>query len=101
MLLSSLIILPLLVALALLMIKNDDTIRWTSLVASVALFFSSLLLLFKFDKSTPDLQMVEYFNWLPEYGISYYLGVDGISLFAGGVNCVTHTSRDWGQLEGD
>ncbi len=80
MFLSSLIILPLLVALALLFINDEKTIRWVSLVSGVALFVESLFLLKLFDKSSADLQLVEYVNWMPDYGIAYYLGVDGWSL---------------------
>lgn len=78
--LTSLIVLPLLCALILLFIKKENTVRWFSLFSSSALFLESLLLLKCFDKSSAELQLVEYYDWLPEYGISYYLGVDGWSL---------------------
>ncbi|MBY0383695.1 NADH-quinone oxidoreductase subunit M [bacterium] len=78
--LTSLIVLPLLCALILLFIKKENTVRWFSLLSSGALFLESLLLLNCFDKTSADLQLVEYYEWLPEYGISYYLGVDGWSL---------------------
>jgi NADH-quinone oxidoreductase subunit M len=80
MFLSSLIVLPLIVALALLFLKSEKLIRWVSLVGSGALFVESLILLPLFDKTSADLQLVEYANWLPDYGISYYLGVDGWSV---------------------
>lgn len=67
-------------ALALLFINDEKTIRWVSLVSGVALFVESLFLLKLFDKSSADLQLVEYVNWMPDYGIAYYLGVDGWSL---------------------
>lgn len=80
MFLSSLILLPLVVATVLLFIKDDKVIRWVSLLSGVALFVESLVLLKLFDKTSADLQLVEYANWLPDYGIAYYLGVDGWSL---------------------
>ncbi len=80
MFLSSLILLPLVVALVLLFINDEKIVRWVSLASAVALFVESLFLLKLFDKSSPDLQLVEYANWLPDYGIAYYLGVDGWSL---------------------
>jgi NADH-quinone oxidoreductase subunit M len=80
MFLSSLILLPLVVAFVLLFINDEKTVRWISLVSSIALFIESLFLLKLFDKTSPDLQLVEYANWLPDYGIAYYLGVDGWSL---------------------
>lgn len=78
--LTSLIVLPLLVAAVLLFLKTEKSIRWFSLLSSVALFVESLCLLDCFDKTTPDLQLVEYHNWLPDYGISYFVGVDGWSV---------------------
>jgi len=80
MLLSSLIVLPLLVALILVFVKNNEAVRRLSLVASIGLFLLSLGLLAGFDRGTADLQMTEYHTWMPAYGISYFLGVDGISL---------------------
>ncbi len=80
MFLSSLILLPLVVATVLLFIKDDKVIRWVSLLSGIALFVESLVLLKLFDKTSADLQLVEYANWLPDYGIAYYLGVDGWSL---------------------
>jgi NADH-quinone oxidoreductase subunit M len=49
---------------------------WTSLIT----FGLSLILWFRFDKSTADFQFVEEVSWLPEFGISYAMGVDGISV---------------------
>ena len=40
----------------------------------------SLPLWFRFDNGTAAMQFVERYNWLPSYGVSYYLGVDGFSL---------------------
>jgi len=44
-------------------------------------FGFSLGLLRFFDKSTPILQLTESFSWIPEFGINYSLGVDGLSLW--------------------
>ncbi len=35
----------------------------------------------RFDPTTGGMQMVEYAPWIADYGIHYYVGVDGISLF--------------------
>ena len=35
----------------------------------------------RFDPTTGGMQMVEYAPWITNYGIHYYVGVDGISLF--------------------
>ncbi len=34
----------------------------------------------RFDPASPDYQLVERYAWLPDFGISYHVGVDGISL---------------------
>jgi NADH-quinone oxidoreductase subunit M len=49
---------------------------WTSLVT----FLLSLLLWLDFDTRTADFQFVEQREWIPAFGITYYMGVDGISL---------------------
>jgi len=44
-------------------------------------FFLSLWLWFSFDMSNVGFQFIEMMPLIPSMGISYYLGVDGISLF--------------------
>jgi NAD(P)H-quinone oxidoreductase subunit 4 len=51
----------------------------TELVA-VATLAWSLWLLFNFDLSNPQFQFEEYLPWLPPLGLSYSLGLDGLSL---------------------
>lgn len=80
MLLSLLIFLPLVFALALLLWPQKSTIRQLALGFSLMEFLVSLILLQKFDSSTASLQMIEKSNWIERFGISYFLGVDGISL---------------------
>ncbi len=54
--------------------------RWTALWTSLIVFALSLVLWFKFDTSSAGFQFVEEAAWLPEWGISYKMGVDGISV---------------------
>ncbi len=57
-----------------------NAVRWIALIAaSVSLVFS-LIMLAMFDRSDSGMQLVETFRWLPDVGIEYYLGVDGISV---------------------
>ena len=49
-------------------------------VASFLGFLVSLPLAFQFDRAK-DFQFVERFSWIPDFGIQYHVGVDGISLF--------------------
>jgi NADH-quinone oxidoreductase subunit M len=51
-----------------------------TLVVSAATFALSLLLLRGFE-TVPGMQFEEVRRWLPEWGISYHLGVDGLSLW--------------------
>lgn len=44
-------------------------------------FLLSLWLWFSFDMNNPGMQFVELAPIIPDMGIAYYLGVDGISLF--------------------
>lgn len=57
-----------------------ETIKWTALGTSLVAFAASLLLWFGFDRANPDLQFVQQIAWIPSLGISYYVGVDGLSI---------------------
>ena len=77
--------LPLAGAILLLLIPNRDgsrnsAIRWLALVLSLAAFAVTLLIWARFDASSAAYQFVERYTWLPDFGISYHVGVDGISL---------------------
>ena len=47
---------------------------------SVLVFLETLLLWARFDPASADFQFVERHAWIPAFGISYFVGVDGISL---------------------
>jgi NADH-quinone oxidoreductase subunit M len=80
MLLSFVVLLPLLYALIVLAVPNK-AVRPVSLVLALAHFALSLVILANFDKNSAALQMVERIPWIPELGISYFLGIDGLSLW--------------------
>jgi len=54
--------------------------KYGALWTSVVTFLVSLVLWFQFDKSTAEFQFVAHLDWMPQFGISYHMGVDGISL---------------------
>jgi len=54
--------------------------RWLALAISLAVFAVSCLVWTGFNPNVPGFQMVEEASWIPQYGIAYRLGVDGISL---------------------
>jgi NADH-quinone oxidoreductase subunit M len=81
-LLTLLVALPTLGALAVLLVgrDRDALVRQIALVVSLITFAVSLVLWAAFDPASADFQFVERQTWLPEFGISYHVGVDGISL---------------------
>ena len=80
--LSILVFLPVLgaVLLACLDRKNHKLLKLVTLGVSLLEFLVSLPLWFQFDSQTAAMQFVERYNWLPQYGVSYYVGIDGFSL---------------------
>lgn len=81
MLLTALIFLPLLYALVVWTLPKVSWVRPVSLALSTAHFLLSLTILKKFDVTTEALQLVEKHPWIPQFGISYFVGIDGISLW--------------------
>jgi NADH-quinone oxidoreductase subunit M len=73
--------LPLVAGLAVLGIPNKKAVRITALVLSLADFALSLVVLMHFDGGSAQLQLVEKYAWMPAFGINYFVGVDGISLW--------------------
>jgi len=80
--LSTLIYFPLLGAVLLLFVNRraETFIKGFTLVFSLIEFAISLPLFFCFDEKASGMQFVEKVQWFPEWGISYSLGIDGISL---------------------
>lgn len=72
--------LPLAGAAVLLFMKNETNIRWTALLFTVVDFIVSLPLVCYFNTATHKMQFVERYSWIPSWNISYYMGIDGISV---------------------
>jgi NADH-quinone oxidoreductase subunit M len=53
--------------------------RWIALWTTLVTFVLSLILVWRFDPAQTDFQFVEKTSWLAS-GITYHMGVDGISL---------------------
>jgi NADH-quinone oxidoreductase subunit M len=60
--------------------ENKQGLKLATMIISLVEFFISLPLWFSFNGQTAAMQFVEHRDWLPAYGISYYVGVDGFSL---------------------
>lgn len=56
-------------------------IRPVALALGLLQFILSLSLFSNFDIGTANLQMVENYPWIPQFGINYFLGIDGISFW--------------------
>src|SRR3990172_739581 len=60
--------------------ENAGALRVVTLLFSIAEFVISLPLFSVFDSTTAAMQFVEDWWWVEAYGISYKVGIDGISL---------------------
>jgi NADH-quinone oxidoreductase subunit M len=77
--LSILTYFPLAACFVLPFLKNEKTVRVFSLLVGIAEVFLALPL-FRFSLTTPGYQFVEKIAWMPQWGLTYYMGMDGISL---------------------
>ncbi|RMF82027.1 MAG: NADH-quinone oxidoreductase subunit M [Chloroflexi bacterium] len=57
-----------------------ETIKWTAFGFSLATFIASILMLIAYDSGEAGLQLAERHDWLPQFNISYYVAVDGLSI---------------------
>ncbi|MDI2090533.1 complex I subunit 4 family protein [Commensalibacter oyaizuii] len=78
--------LPLLGALVIFLMRGSyeevaRTARWIALWTSIIVFGLSIVMWSEFDPTLPGYQFVYQSSWLSGFGVSYHVGVDGISLF--------------------
>ena len=80
--LSCLLWLPLAGALTVWLVPKDRPMaaRHLSLLVALACLALALVVFTAFDPTVKGPQFIERFVWIEPWGISYYLGVDGISL---------------------
>ncbi len=84
--LSLLIFFPLAGAVALAVVPyllriSDNSMKSVAVGLTLIEFVFSLLLFLRFDGSLSTIQFQEKIPWLADLGISYHLGVDGLSVF--------------------
>jgi NADH-quinone oxidoreductase subunit M len=81
--LTALVFLPAAGALlvALMPKTREDIAKVVGLVVALAELALAVVLLADFSAGTPGMQFVTNHNWISAFGISWHLGVDGISLF--------------------
>src|SRR5258708_14372323 len=80
-LLTALIFLPLLGSLFILMQREERAIWHFAFVFLLIPLALRFYVLAEFNPKVADYQFVEQYEWIPTFGISYHLGIDGISLF--------------------
>ncbi len=80
--LSLVLFLPMAGALALLAIdrSKEKLIKKVALATTLATFFASVPLYFHYEAGADLFQLTETCAWIPSLGISYAVGIDGISL---------------------
>ncbi|GAB4264620.1 MAG: NADH-quinone oxidoreductase subunit M [Candidatus Promineifilaceae bacterium] len=73
---------PLIGVLIMLLMRNreDKFYKQVAVATSIVVFALTLVVLGRYDSSVAGLQLEEKLNWIPAWGISYYLGIDGISI---------------------
>ena len=81
-LVTMVVFLPLLgsVLLAVLPSSRPQLIRWTALGIALLTWVASLVLLAAYDNTVGGYQFTQSISWIPMFGITYTVGVDGLSL---------------------
>ena len=59
---------------------SENLVRGIAVATSVVTFLGTLLILMRYDPNVPGLQLVDRFDWIPSWGIQYFLAVDGLSI---------------------
>src|SRR5215471_7941130 len=82
MVLSVVTFLPAVGALLLFLIprRQEALVKVTAFIVTLVTFAVSIPLYFRFDRANAAYQFVEQRGWMPTFGISYHVGVDGLSL---------------------
>jgi NADH:ubiquinone oxidoreductase subunit 4 (subunit M) len=73
---------PLLAALIILMMPEDEKnlIRRLTFAFSLVPLVLVLVMWFTYDRAAADLQFMYFAEWFPSIGANYHVGIDGISL---------------------
>ena len=80
-LLTALIFLPLIGALFILMQSEERAIWNSAFIFSLLPLALSFYVLAQFNPHVAEYQLAEQYDWIPAFGITYHIGIDGISLF--------------------
>ena len=78
--LSLIVLIPILFSAVTFFTKTREQARISALVGTLITLVLTLYMYFSFDSTTAAMQFEEMANWIPSLGISYHLGVDGVSM---------------------
>jgi NADH-quinone oxidoreductase subunit M len=78
--LTAIIFVPLLGGLLVLLQKEERAIWNSAFIFSLVPLAISFYLFAAYDPARAGYQFVEQYQWVPQFGISYHLGMDGLSL---------------------
>ncbi|MEL4305535.1 F(420)H(2) dehydrogenase subunit M [Methanococcoides sp. LMO-2] len=78
--LSLIVLIPILFSAVTFLTKTREQARISALVGTLITLVLTLYMYFSFDSTTAAMQFEEMANWIPSLGISYHLGVDGVSM---------------------
>ena len=67
---------------------RDLLTKRVALVVSLVTLGMTVAMAVKFSPNGPDFQFVEIYQWIPEFGVHYAVGVDGIALVLIGMTAV-------------
>ncbi|MBA3268130.1 MAG: Fe-S-binding domain-containing protein, partial [Acidimicrobiia bacterium] len=81
--LTSLVLVPAVGALLVALVPRgrDDLVRLVGMAAAMAALLIAAAMLVEFDGGRSSFQMVSEHPWIAAWGISWKLGIDGISVF--------------------
>jgi NADH-quinone oxidoreductase subunit M len=68
------------IVIAIIPAAQQEAMRWVGLIFSFVSLLLCVLVFLAYDPARGGFQFVEQLDWMPQLGISYLLGVDGISL---------------------
>jgi NADH-quinone oxidoreductase subunit M len=99
--LSVIVLTPIIMGMLILLVPKDrkETVRYIALAAATLDLVLSIWVYFNYQISTGGYQFVEKYNWLPQLGISYYVGVDGMNaplVLLTGIVMFTGVLISWG-----
>jgi NADH-quinone oxidoreductase subunit M len=60
--------------------ENEKMIKYIAAVSTLISLVLSLIVFFGYDQTKSGMQFVENIPWVKDLGVSYALGVDGISI---------------------